>query len=274
MIHLCEACNQLQSSERCVLCSGPCTPTERGVPTLKWIEPVIGRAKALELLEEPWTLPRPDQLEQALEPVWLAVWRADLRLDTAWEAEVARGDRWELRAGWIDVWIDDVQMPGRFAGVVGRGNVGLGRMQDRVVLFDRLEPPEPPWREAVADKLSEALGTVRDVWAELPPEEIETAMVAYPAFVVRTPAGPRFVDGVTGTVVGPPVPDAARARRWSIGLALVGVLVLTGAAALVLPGLLIWPLLLLTLFGAVLGFGLVVASTLPPAVARSITLDR
>ena len=99
MVTCCD-CSVVQTgTDRCLACGGPVVPGGTAPRIEGWIPFRIDRGQALAALPDRWwKLPTAALLERSLTRCWLATWRCDVRLDTAWEAAVFKESRWALRS--------------------------------------------------------------------------------------------------------------------------------------------------------------------------------
>lgn len=267
----CSTCGVVQSgTERCLACGGPVVAGGIAPPIDGWLPFRIGRDEALAALPTSiWKLPTARMLDQKLTRCWMATWRCDVRLDTAWEAEVQRGAKLELRAGWVDQWLDEVVAPG-FQGLHGTGSLSLGEREALPTFHPDPRPDQGPWLAALAKVLANATGAreARAVWTRDPPLEQRWSCVASPVWVAVTDHGVFHVHGETGEAHGQLQQNRRQAWLASTLLTLLGLGTLAASIVVAVPGLLIWPLLLVTALGALVGFALLVAAGLPPSWSR------
>lgn len=263
----CEHCGTRQAATtRCLICEQP-------VPDLVFevdgfVPFAIDEAEVMARFEDAWALPRRPTPTRC----WLRTERWDVRLDAAFEATVQTAEGWALRAGWIDRWFDDVPGPVEgFEALVDAGKQGLGRPDPLPVLA----PPtgDAPWLDAAADVIRAATHAraVGELWVDAEPLEIQRRVVLVPIWSIRDGDRVLWVSGTTGALLGERRGNRRRAIGWSIGLGALGLLSLGLAAIVALPGIFLWPLLLVTALGSLAGFGLLVAAGLPFAWVRAAT---
>lgn len=261
----CAACGTRQAgTPSCLVCGAPVSDAVIRVDG--HIPFVIDEKEVRTLLGGPWRWAR----KPILTRCWLRTERWDVRLDAAWEANVALRDTWELRAGWVDRWFDEVVAPPRgFDGFAGSAKRGLGHPVALPMLCPDTEPA--PWKDALAEALKRALPCHRvgDLWVDDEPLEVKKHVVLVPLWRITVGDRVLWMSGETGALIGEPTGNRRRAVSWSLTLGALGLIALGMSAVIAFPGILLWPLLLVTALGALAGFGLLVAAGLPFAWVRA-----
>ncbi|MEZ4317412.1 MAG: hypothetical protein R3F61_07905 [Myxococcota bacterium] len=250
----------------------------------------------------------PDRLVAHYVPAWLvdaraiAAWEAEVGFDYEVESTVERLEggrwrsvptrdrriRWEPRAGRLTRWFDNEDVPalstwkGWREVIDDPGRRGALQLRDGAPILVPDLVPEAAWpaaevglKKRIAVDLQRATQAqhVRDLYLDAQWEDLHWTWLLFPVYAAsytdhRGDVRMLRVDGISGRVHGFVAASPSRARfragLWgSLGLAVLGL-----SALVALPGIVIWPLLLLTALGGVLGFAFLVGAVVPLLRAR------
>ncbi|MCB9677192.1 MAG: hypothetical protein H6737_18890 [Alphaproteobacteria bacterium] len=235
---------------------------------------------------------------ERLQAHFVPAWLVDARVITTWEAEVGfdyevestvekyqgnrwvtvptkdRRIRWEPRAGTLDRWYDNEDVPAMSTWKAWREVVRdpsqrgpLKLRDDAPILLPDLTP-EDAWPSAEVG-LKKRIGLdvqratqaqhFRELYVAAQWEGLHWSWLLFPVYAASytDPTGRvrvLRVDGVSGEVTGAVAASPSRARFRAMLWASLGLVTLGLAAIVALPGIIFWPLLLLTAFGGVVGF--------------------
>jgi hypothetical protein len=209
--------------------------------------------------------------------------------------------RWEPRAGTIDRWYDNEAVPALSTWstwrtvVPGRSREGALplRHDGPILLPDRT--PREAWPDAIAglkkriaadlQRAAQAqharelyLGPVDPAILDGGPFDVDALTWSWLLFPVYAASYTDHegrvrmlrVDGRTGVVHGEVAASPSRGRFRAMLWAATGLAVLGLSAFVALPGIVFWPLLLLTALGGVIGFVLLIAAIGPLLRVRSV----
>lgn len=212
-----------------------------------------------------------EQVMSTVERFEGGVWRSS-------EVEETRV-RWEGRAGTCDRRLENVEVPALRRWSAWRrwvtdpspdGRPVQGARpptgSDPILLPDL--PVDDAWpaaeaalRDRLAPELARAAAArhLRELYLDARWEERRWTWLLVPAWSVayRDPRGEvrvLRVDGITGAVTGPVVASHRRAAWLAGALAATGLFCLALSFVVAVPGILLWPLLLLAAAGAIVGF--------------------
>jgi hypothetical protein len=290
------------------LTPGGTSASPAGVRVVPFVIDRADAIRRLEAYVAEAPVPLGAALRAAVVPValWVPHWVLDVRAVAHWSAEIGfeersrasaadHGTRWEPRAGTLDRWHDRVEAralagPGPWAaslaeaGPEGRVPPGLPRPLDGddPVLLPDVDPTrawpdaERALRTRLGAELARAAGGQRFRALDLDArwEDARWTCLLIPVwtagYVDRSGrAHVMVVDGRTGATSGPVLTSAGRARFRAALWVACGLGSLAIAAVFAVPGILIWPLLLVTVAAGLLGFALCAFAVVPLAWARS-----
>jgi len=236
-------------------------------------------------------------------PMWwvdarvVAAWQADIGFDYEVQSTVEKLSggqwrsvpvtdsriRWEPRAGTLDRWFDNVPAPALSTWEAWSDFLGEPERRRAVAVEPELPillpdlPPEAAWpgaeqgfRRAVGAEIERACRGqhLRDLYLKAEWEDLRWTWLLFPVYSAwyTDPSGRvrvLRVDGSTGAVRGEVASSPGKAWFRAMLWGVLGLVLLAMSALVALPGIFLWPLLLLTALGAVLGFLCVGGAMLP-----------